>query len=447
VKIDMTTGAEWRHILLFTLPIMAGNLLQQLYNAVDGVIVGNFVGSNALAAVGTTIPLVVLLLALAMGLGMGGGVIVAQLFGAAEHDKLRRAASTILIFLTGLSLLATGAGLLLAPAFLRHLMQVPEEIFEMSLLYIRIYCLGLVFQFLYNAVAAMLRGLGNSRAILFFLLIASIVNIPLSLLFVAGFHWSVGGAAVATVISQAISAVISLIYMFRRFPEFRPKSGEGLFDLKLCKLILKFGGPAVLQQSTVAIGFLFMQRLINSFGPVTMQAVAAAGRIDQFLAIPIFAFQMGLTTFIGQNIGAGRIDRVRRGLWAAQGMSFAMAAVLSIAVYLFAPAAVSIFGVEALALGQGVAYLRYIALFIVLFSVYKGLCGFLQGTGDVLAPSISVTIALTTRIVVAYLLVHFDILGYTAIWAAVPMGWGVGLTLVLIRYLSGAWKSKGIVHI
>ncbi|MCL2827170.1 MAG: MATE family efflux transporter [Oscillospiraceae bacterium] len=446
MKIDMTTGAVWRHILLFTLPIMAGNLLQQLYNAVDGVIVGNFVGSNALAAVGTTVPLVILLLALAMGMGVGGGVIVAQLFGAAEHDKLRRAASTILIFLTGLSLLVTIAGLLLAPVFLRRLMQVPEEIFEMSLLYIRIYCLGLIFQFLYNAVAAMLRGLGNSRAILFFLLIASIINIPLSLLFVAGFHWGVGGAAAATVIAQAISAVVSLVYMFRRFPEFRPKSGEDLFDFKLCKLILKFGGPAVLQQSTVAVGFLFMQRLVNSFGPVTMQAVAAAGRIDQFLAIPIFAFQIGLTTFIGQNIGAGNYDRVRRGLWAAQGMSFGIAAVLSVAVYIFAPVAITFFGVETAALGQGISYLRYISLFIVMFSFYKVLYGFLQGTGDVFAPSISITIALTTRIVVAYLLVHFGILGYTAIWAAVPMGWGVGLSLVLIRYLSGAWKRKGIVN-
>ncbi|MCL2368963.1 MAG: MATE family efflux transporter [Oscillospiraceae bacterium] len=445
MKKDMTTGAEWKHILLFTLPIMAGNLLQQLYSAIDGVIVGNFVGPHALAAVGTTIPLIILFLAVAMGMGIGGGVIVAQLFGAGQHEELRRACSTILIFLTGLSLLVKIAGFLLAPFLLRVWMQVPEELFDMSLLYIRIYCLCLLFQFLYNAVAAILRGLGNSRAILFILLLASLLNIALSLLFVIVFHWSVAGAAFATVVSQAICALVSIVYMYRRFPELRPNSGEQWFDLKLCKLTLKLGAPTVLQQGIVAIGFLFMQRLINSFGPIAMQAVAAAGRVDLFLALPIFAFQIGLTTFVGQNIGAGNLERARRGHWAAQLISALISLCLGLVLYIFAPMAISLFGVEAAALALGVEYLRYITVFLVIFSLCKVWGGFLQGSGDIAIPAVSTVASLIIRLGAAYLLVHLGLLGYAAIWVTVPIGWGAGLTIVAIRYFSGAWRSKAII--
>ncbi|MDR0490379.1 MAG: MATE family efflux transporter, partial [Oscillospiraceae bacterium] len=313
MKKDMTTGKEWKLILLFTLPIMAGNLLQQLYNTVDGIIVGQFVSEGAFSAVSTCQPLTFLFLAVAMGLSIGVGIVVSQYFGAGKHDKLPVAIDTALLLLGACGLVLTVAGLVIAPFMLRTVLSVPESILPLAVRYFRIYALGLSFQFIYNGIAAILRGLGDSKAILFFLLIATVLNTILDLIFVIVFGWSVTGAAIATVAAQVVCMSVSYIYMRRRFPYV--KAGDH-WDVGICKTMTRLGLPIAIQQGLVAFGNGSMQKLVNGFGGTVPGVIAAFGagiRMDSFIYVPILSFQSGLASFTGQNMGAGRLDRVKRG--------------------------------------------------------------------------------------------------------------------------------------
>ena len=277
MKKDMTFGKEWKHILLFTLPIMAGHLLQQLYNTVDGVIVGQFVGEDAFAGVATCQPLTFFFLAFAMGLSIGVGIVVAQYFGAGQHDKLPVSIDTALILLGACGLLLMAVGIVAAPMILKDILNVPLNVLPNAVAYFRIYALGLFFQFIYNAVAAILRGLGNSKAILFFLLIATILNTILDLVFVVVFEWEVVGAAIATVMAQAACVIVSYRYMRKRFPFYRKMPH---WDPAICGTMTRLGLPIAIQQSIVSIGQGSMQRLVNVFDdsfPGVMAAYGAGG--------------------------------------------------------------------------------------------------------------------------------------------------------------------------
>lgn len=443
---DMTTGPEWKHILLFSLPIMAGNLLQQLYNTVDGIVVGNFVSQNALAATGTAGTLAFIFLAVAIGFGNGAGIVVAQLFGAKQYDQLRSAVSTALILLVGMGAFLSVAGCILARPLLHGLMNVAEgEVLDLAVTYFAIYAVGLVLQFIYNAVASILRAVGDSKAILYFLLVSSVANLILDLVFVIVLHWGVAGAAIATVLSQLGSASVSVIYMFRKYPIFRFGKGEFVFKKDKCLLCLRMGIPSTVQQSIVSFGNVFIQRLVNSFGEAAMAAFTVGVRLENYLFVPAIGFSIGLSTFSAQNIGGGKPERVRRGSRATIAMTFGIAALLELLSYIFAAPISTLFGVEGEALAIAVRYLRFLAFCFWIFAVYIALSGMLQGAGDVIVTMTFSLVSLAVRVALSYLLVgafHWD---FSAIWTAMPVGWGVALIMALVRYFGGRWKEKGII--
>ena len=446
-RMDMTIGPEWKHILLFSLPIMAGNLLQQLYNTVDGIVVGNFVSQNALAATGTAGTLAFIFLAFAIGFGNGSGIMIAQLFGAQQFKELKSAVSTSLILLVGMGAVFSVLGCVFARLLLHRLMNVSSgEVLDMAVTYFAIYSIGFVLQFIYNAVAAILRAVGDSKATLYFLVVSSVVNLLLDLLFVIVFHWGVAGAAIATVLSQLGSAGVSVVYMFKKYPIFRFGKGEFSFHRDKCRLCLKLGIPTTIQQSIVSFGNVFIQRLVNSFGEAVMAAFTVGTRIENYLFVPAIGFNVGASTFTAQNTGAGKFDRVRRGCSATICLTLAVALVLELLSYVFATPISVLFGVEGEALSYAVDYVRFLAFFFWTFSLYMVFTGVLQGAGDVVTTMICSMTALSVRVILSYVLV--DSFGWdcSAIWTAMPIGWGSALIISLVRFVTGGWKEKGIVN-
>jgi putative MATE family efflux protein len=446
----MTRGREWKLVLLFTLPIMAGNLLQQLYNAVDGVIVGRYAadGKLAFAGVGMCAALTFLFLAFAMGVSVGVGVVVSQYFGAKKRDELAVSVDTALIMLGALGVLISIIGYVVSPLLIDHVLTVPNTeggdiIRKYALQYMRIYCLGLIFQFMYNCAAFILRGVGDSKATLIFLLIAAAMNVALDILFVVVFHWDVAGVAWATMVSQAVCAAISYAYLRRRFPYV---SGARHFDAALCRTILKIGVPTAVQQSIVSFGNIAMQRLVNGFGEDSIAAFAAGVRINNFMFVPIGGFQSGLANFTGQNIGADRLDRVRRGYRATLLMAISITLAVCAALYAFARPIVSFFGLDGGSLDLGVEQVRFVAPTFIIFAAYMTLGGVLQGAGDTVLQSAATLTALAVRVIVGYAGVSLGLLGYSAAWTTLPIGWVFALVITNVRYFTGGWIKKAVVR-
>ena len=444
MKRDMTSGKEWIHILLFTLPIMAGNLLQQLYSIIDGAIVGHYVGEHAFAAVATCHSLVFLYLSLAIGLSIGVGIVVAQYFGAGRNNELPIAIDTSLILLSICGLVFTILGVALSEVLLRDLLGVPLSLLPDAVTYMRIYSLGLLFQFVYNGIAATLRGLGDSKATLYFLLITMILNTALTFLFVAVIEWGVAGAAFSTVLAQFVCVAVSYGYLRKRFPY---KKAEKHWDGTIAKNMTKLGLPIAIQLGIVSFGSGAMQRLANRFYhtvPGVVAAFGAAIRLDMFIMVPIIGFQSGLASFAGQNIGAGRLDRVRRGLKATLLMSFLTSIVVSLLFNIFAEPAIALFGLTGNALILGAQQVRFVTMFFWIFAVYMAVGGVLQGAGDTVLMSVATLTALAVRILTGYLAVHLGILEHTAAWATIPIEFAVALIITLIRYFTGGWKNKAV---
>ena len=446
----LTEGKEWKSILLFALPLMAGNLLQQLYNTVDGIIVGNFVSADALASVGTCSSLTMLFIALAIGLSNGSAIVVSQYFGARRLDEMRRAVSTAIIMMVTLGLVLSVVGVLAARPLLQYVLNVDANYLKDAVTYFSIYAMGLVFQFTYNIFAAMLRSLGDSKATLYFLLISSVANVVLDILFVRGFSWGVEGAAIATVISQGISAVVCVVYMFQKHPILRYAKSEFRFHPDKFRLAMRMGIPAMLQQCVVSFGHVAIQRLINTFEVTHLGLMAgytAAIRIENFVLIPIFAFQVTMSTFSGQNMGAGRQDRVKRGLWRTEAMGLSACAVLGAITFVAADPLVRLFGLdETGGLRYGVEYIRFVAPMFLIFCSYMVINGMIQGAGDVMYSSITTVSSLVLRTVAAYILAFCTPVAYRAAWVSIPAGWMWSLILLGLRYCSGKWKEKAITH-
>lgn len=439
----MTEGTEWKIILLFTLPLMAGNFLQQLYSAVDGIIVGNFVGENALSAVGTCTPVTMLFLAIAMGMSTGCSILIAQLYGARRYDDMRQAVSTSLILVGVIGLILSVVGGVIARWTLTHILNVPDSFLSDATAYFSIYCFGLVFQFAYNIVSFILRSLGDSSATLYFLLVSSVTNIVLDLLFVVVFHWDVPGVAIATVIAQALSAVVSIVYMFKKYPLLRFGKGEFRFHKDKGLLALKLGIPTTLQQCVISSGHIAIQRVVNTFALTA--AVTAAMRVENFVLIPIFSFNVGMSTFTGQNIGAGRLERVRRGFRATLAMGLATCAAVAVIAYVFAAPLAGLFGVSGDTLATSVRYLRFIAPWFLVFCVFIVANGVLQGAGDVVYTAANTISSLIIRCIAAYTMAYLTPIGGAAAWMSMPFGWVYSLFLTGGRYLWGPWQKKALV--
>ena len=442
---DMTTGNEARHIMTFALPIMGGLVLQQLYNTVDSVVVGRYLGEASLSAVGTCAALTMFVVSFATGLCNGSGVLFAQLFGAKRYDDLRRSLSTGLLFLSGLSILIA----LLAVGFsgpLFRLLRVPEEVKPDALRYFRIYCIGLLFQFVYNVVSAALRAVGDSQATLWFLLISSVLNILLDVLFVIALHWGVAGTAIATVICQGICAVVSVAYMMKKYSWYRFGKGQFVFEGEKARLILKLGVPTMIQMCIVSGGNVLIQYVVNDLGTSAIAANTAAGRIEGYLFVPAQGLNNGIATFSGQNIGAGLPDRVRSGRVKARKILIPVALALALILFVFARQLIGLFGVEGDALTLGIAHLKFIAPFFVLFCLYMSNAGALTGTGDVKMASAITLSVLGVRVACTYLFRYAFHMGFASLYVANPIGWVVGLGFSFLRFRSGAWETKAVVR-
>lgn len=444
---DMTKGSAGKLIFAFAMPMLIGNIFQQLYNMVDSIVVGRYVGSEALAAVGTSFPIIFLLVSLVNGLTNGSGIIISQFFGANQPDKVRKAASTALIFQTVGGIALSLVGIALARPFL-ELLRTPAEIIDASATYMRIYFYGLIFMFTYNTLASILRALGDSRTPLYFLIVAAVINTVLDVLFVAKLGWGVAGVAWATLIAQAISSLLCLVFVYRRVPLLALKREELIFDREIFSMMLRVGIPSALQQSVVSVGFMSVQGLINSHGAVTMAAYTAASRLDSLATMPVQNFGMALATYTGQNIGADQIDRVRQGLRATLLMVAAMCVVASLVVFLVGAQLIQIFisAEETEVISRGVDYLRIVAVFYISFSMMSIMNGLLRGAGDTTVTMITSFVDLGTRVVLAYWLASMPAFGYKGIWWAKPIGWTVSAVIPTVRYLSGAWKDKAVTR-
>lgn len=442
---DLTKGKPLKGILLFSLPIMAGLLLQQLYSSVDKIVVGNSISQDALSAVGTCMPLTFFFVAFAMGLSNGAGVVFSQYYGAKKMESLRTAFSTAAILLVCIGVFMTGVGLVFGRSILENLLKVPKSIIGDAVGYFSIYCIGLIFQFVYNAVSAALRAVGDSLATLIFLLISSVLNIILDLLFVLKFHWGVEGTAIATVISQAVSAVVSVIYMQKKYDYYRFRKGEFKFSGQMCKLTLKFGVPTMIQMCIVSGGQVVIQRVANDLGPSAIAAATAASGIENYIFIPSQSFNNGMSMYTGQNVGAGNIPRVYEGYKKTLLISVPICIVLTAVSLIFAGPLVGLFGIKGEALELGIKHLRFIAPFYILFSVYMPTIAVLTGSGDVYFSTCVTLSGLAMRVLATYVFAYLFRFEFASLYYAVPLGWLLLLVMAFIRFKSGRWQTKRVV--
>lgn len=441
----MTQGSPWKHIVQFAFPVLLGSLLQQLYNTVDTIIVGNYASEEALSAVGTTGSFTFLFMAIAIGLSSGNGVVIAQCFGAKDEKGVRANASTGILFILGLGIVASVVSLLSARAAYTHLVAVPTEILELTLEYFRIYAVGIFFQFGYNIFSSILRAVGDSAATLYFLLISSVLNIILDILFVAGFHWGVAGAAIATDIAQAGSFVAAYLYMIKKYPVFYFKVGEFTFEKALAWKTILVGFPIALQLIVVSFGLTFIQRAVNGFGKTMVASFTVGQRIEMYINLPCNAFQTTLATYTGQNIGAQKMERVKKGARQTILMSVILTICISACIWCFAADLCHIFGLSQAAEEYCFKHLRAIALINIVLSAYIPLFGVFQGSNHPAVPTVVACCALGTRVFVVYLLRYSAFLGYSIIWWNGLFGFGIGFTITWLYYLSGKWHKNATI--
>ena len=435
--------------IVFCVTYYGGSALQQLYNTVDGIVVGNFVSDQALAAVGTCAPLTMLFIAMAIGMSSGSSILIAQCFGANRNKDLRRAVSTAMILVLVVAITLSVVGTLTAKPLLEHVLKVQDQYLNDAATYFEIYAAGLVFQFVYNICASILRAFGNSRATLYFLLVSSVTNVGLDLLFVIEFHMGVAGVAIATVISQLLAAVVAIIYMFRKYEFLRFGKGEFRFSFKSFNLILRLAIPTTLQQCVLSCGSLAIQRLINGYEATNtgiMASITAGMRLENFLMIPCVALCISMATFTAQNMGAGKIERVKAGYKASKIIGVCGYVILGTIAIAFRYPLVELFGVTGEATVYGASYIQVVSPFMLFMVMIQTTSGVLQGAGDTAFSSISGIGGLVVRCILAYVLAYSTPLGHAMIWWNMPMGFTVTLVAVLIRYYRGKWKGKVVIQ-
>lgn len=442
---DMTTGSPARHILTFALPLLLGNLFQQLYNMVDSVVVGNYVGKNALAAVGTCGSMSFLFFSLSSGLVIGIGIIVSQFYGAKDEQQVRNTIANSIYVLVTAALAVSVLGILLCPALLR-LLQTPEHIMEDATLYLRTTCAGIIAIALYNGVAAVLRALGDSRTPLYFLILSSVVNVILDLVFVIYCDMGVFGVALATIISQAVSAVTCLLYAYHKVPYFRLTREELRPHKAIILRSFRLGIPMALQSSMIAISCMVLQGVVNSFGDTVMAAFTITSRVEQIIQQPFNSLGTAMTTYAGQNMGAGKPDRVRKGLRQATLMILAFCLLMVPIFFLLGPQIVRIFVKEQDVIEMGYRALRITSLFYFGLGMIYVPRGLLNGCGDTAFSMINGITEVACRIGYSQILLRIPILGYWSVWITTGLTWITVATVCMIRYLSGKWRQKGLVQ-
>ena len=442
----MTSGTPWKQILAFSMPVFIGLLLQQLYNTVDTIVVGNFASEAALSAVGTCGSLTFLFLAVANGFSAGAGVLTSQYFGAGKTDEMRKASAVSITLLMLMGVVMTVVGVIFGTPALKYLLAVPDGFLDMAISYFSIYCLGLIFQFGYNIVASLLRSVGDSKASMYFLLIASVVNIVLDLLFVAVFHMGAAGAAIATDISQALSCVAAFAYMYKKYPVFRFSRKDWGLDKDIIGQIARMGFPVTLQQMIAGLGIVFIQRAVNGYGQAMTASFTVGSRIEMYAQMPLNAFYMALATFVGQNIGAGNVERVKKGARQTILLSLIVTAAIAVLILTFTDQLIGLFGIGDQAAVYCAEHLRVTVLAFVLQCVYLPLFGVFQGSGDGFAITRTAAVALGIRVLTTYTLCYLPLFGYRIVWWNMVFGFTGGFIITWIHYLKGTWQNKSIIR-
>ena len=439
---DLTTGRITATMVRFAVPMIVGDLLQQLYNVVDTLIVGKFVGRDALAAVGSSYTLMTFLTSILLGLCMGSGTVFSMYYGAKNNERLKKSAYTSFIMIAACAVILS----VIVFAFVDPIMaflQVPGEVYQMMRNYLMIIFTGIAATFLYNFFAFLLRALGNSVVPLAFLAVSAVMNIVLDLVFVLVFDMGVEGAAIATVFSQYVSGVGLAVYTLVKHKELRP--GGGIYEKGLLRELADFSFLTCLQQSIMNFGILMVQGLINSFGIVVMAAFAAAVKIDSFAYMPVQDFGNAFSIFIAQNYGAGEKERIKKGIAAAFKISAVFSIAISVAVCLFAKPLMLIFiqPHETEVLAVGMQYLRVEGAFYIgigwLFLFY-GLYRAVRKPGMSVVLTI---ISLGTRVVLAYTLSAVPAIGVLGIWASVPIGWFLADATGFLYYIR--MRKRGMI--
>ncbi len=422
--IDLTEGSITRTMLAFAVPMIIGNLLQQLYNVADTLIVGQFLGANALAAVGSAYTLMIFLTSVLLGLCMGSGAVFSHRYGAKQTEVLKKSVYVSFVWISVTTLLLNVAVFVFIHPII-SILQVPAELYSLMYDYLRVIFWGIGFTFLYNFYASLLRAIGNSMVPLWFLAVAVLLNIILDFLFILFFNWGVEGAGWATVISQAVSAIGLCFYTFLKFPELRIGRKDMRMEWKTVREIASYSALTCAQQSVMNFGILMVQGLINSFGTTVMAAFAAAVKIDSFAYMPVQDFGNAFSTFIAQNFGARKSDRIRKGIRSAITITIVFCIVISTGVILFARPLMLLFVQphESGIISIGVQYLHIEGTFYFGIGCLFLLYGFYRA---VRKPGMSVIltfISLGTRVLLAYALAAIPSIGVTGVWWAIPTGW------------------------
>lgn len=445
-KYDMLKDSAGKSLFFFALPMILGNLFQQFYSTVDSIIVGQFVGEEALAAVGASYSLTTVFIMIAIGGGIGASVITSQYLGAALYQRMKTSVNTALLSFLAVSVLLGGIGLIFSRSILISL-NTPDNILEDAILYLKIYFAGLPFLFMYNILSSIFNALGNSKTPLYLLIFSSLLNIVMDLALVGGFGLGVAGAAAATVFAQGLSAVISFCLLLRTLKHYDKQEEEkALFDVQMLGNMVKVAIPSMVQQSIVSIGMLLVQSVVNGFGSSVLAGYTAGMRIESICVVPMIASGNAVSTFTAQNLGAGQIERVKKGYLAAVKMVAAFAVIICLVLTLFHESIIRSFleaGSEAAAFETGNSYLTFIAFFFVFLGLKAITDGVLRGAGDVVVFTLANLINLGIRVIAAFTLA--PLIGVQGVWFAVPMGWASNYLISLVRYLSGKWSRKKLI--
>ena len=440
---DLTTGNEGKSIFMFSLPMLIGSLFQQLYNTADSIIVGRFLGKDAMAAVSGAFPIMMLLTSLLMGVGLGFSILISQYFGAKNLDKVKNTIDTTFIFVFVSSIFITTIGILFTQPILK-LMNTPDIILNDSKLYLIIIFAGTIFSVGYNCVTAILRGLGDSVTPLYFLILATILNIILDVVFIINLKMGVEGVALATVIAQGVSFICSVIYLNKRHEILKVKLRGLKFDKSIMRDGLRLGIPSGIQQMLFSFGTIALQSLVNSYGTTAMAAFGAGSKVENFISLPIMNLGAAVSTFVAQNIGAGKMDRVKKGIDASLKISFFISAFVTIIFLLFSKDLIALFNTEPDVVSIGSTYLLMIGPCFIFICTSFMLTSAIKGSGDAMFPLISSMVSLwLVRIPCSYLFAHF--FGVNGIWMGIPSGWLIGAIITYIYYKKGHWANKSVI--
>ena len=433
---DMTIGKSSKILIAFAIPMMLGNIFQQAYSIIDSIIVGNFVGSSALASVGATYPITFVLITIANGASIGCAVIISQYFGSQNISKMKTAIYTSLISITVLGLILTLIGIILNKSFL-NLLATPRDIFDDSYDYLHIYFLGIIFLFVYNICNSVFNALGNAKLPLYFLIFSSILNVFLDLLFVIKFNLSVKGVAYATFLSQGIACIFSFIYLLKELKVFKNVEKSNFFDFRTLKPISKVALPSMLQQSIVSFGNLLLQSLVNSYGTVVIAGFSIATKIDSIIILPMVSLSNAISTFAGQNIGAKKINRVREGYKTSIIIILIFCIITSSIIFLFGNNITSLFSRNEDIINISIQYLKIVSSFYFFMGLMVITNGVLRANKDMKFFLLSTTINFSTRVIFAYILSF--IVTQKFIWFSIPLGWLFASTTSILRYKSDKW--------